>query len=151
MEEVAVEEREDWGGLDDEGITERVALFLAKLRSNSANTLTSINHVMWHMSDLVSDTVGNLQTKTMALFDKFGHLQSPEVEELRQVFEKSGQPFKVLKTEYRQRPLGQAILFSLLRKCFRGCLTSSALTHKLVWSDRWLYKIHSSVSHCSPC
>lgn len=74
VEEVEVEEGEDWDGLDDEGITERVALFLAKLRSNSANTLTSVTHVMWHTSDLVSDIVGSLQTKTMAPFEKFGHL-----------------------------------------------------------------------------
>ncbi|KAK0147239.1 hypothetical protein N1851_013354 [Merluccius polli] len=51
----------------------------------------------------ICSTKGRLETKTMALFQKFGHLQSPEVEELRQAFQRSGQPFRGLETEFKQR------------------------------------------------
>lgn len=41
---------------------------------------------MHHMSDLIGDIVGRLQRERMALLNKVGHNQNPEVEEPRQVF-----------------------------------------------------------------
>lgn len=52
----------------EDNIRDRVALFLAKLRSNSSQTLSAVNCVVEHTSSLVSDVVGSLQRKTASFF-----------------------------------------------------------------------------------
>lgn len=93
---------DDWDELEQEGITDRVALFLAHLRSRSSQTFTNINYVVKHTSSLIGDIVNRLKTKTMSLFSQLGHDQSPQVEELRQEFSDAAEPFKGLETDYKQ-------------------------------------------------
>lgn len=57
---------------------------------------------MLHTSDLIRDLVDRLQRKTMSLFNKFGHGQHPEVEDHRQDFVDTAQPFRGLETEFKQ-------------------------------------------------
>ena len=61
-EEVPAQEAVDeWDELEQEGITNRVALFLANLRSKSSQTFSTINFVVQQTSSLISDIVGRLQ------------------------------------------------------------------------------------------
>jgi len=46
--------------------------------------------------------VSRLKTKTMSLFSRFGHDESPQVQELLQEFSDAAEPFKGLETEYKQ-------------------------------------------------
>ncbi|KAK0132606.1 hypothetical protein N1851_032474 [Merluccius polli] len=76
-------------------------MFLANLKS-SANTLSSVNNVVHHTSELIDNIVETLQAKTMSLFAKFGHGQDPEIEALNQDFLMSHQPFKGLESDFKQ-------------------------------------------------
>lgn len=102
--ETATQDTAEGGGeeaIDSEGLQDRVAMFLANLKS-SANTLSSVNNVVHHTSELIDDIVGTLQAKTMALFAKFGHRQDPEIEALNQEFLMFRQPFKGLESDFKQ-------------------------------------------------
>ena len=67
-EEQPAEEVEEWDEIDSEGITDRVALFLAHLRSVPSQTLSGIHLVVEQTSSLIADLVGRLQSRTMAVF-----------------------------------------------------------------------------------
>ncbi len=77
---------EDWDEIseeqcdefEEENMKDRVALFLAKLRSNSSQTLSGVNFVVEHTSSLVSDIVDSLQRKTVSFLRELGHIESPE-------------------------------------------------------------------------
>lgn len=102
MAQVEGEQADEWDELAQEGITDRVALFLAYLRSRSSQTFSNINHVVQQTSSLIGDIVGRLKTKTMSLFSHFGHDQIPQVQELWQEFSDAAEPFKGLETDYKQ-------------------------------------------------
>lgn len=93
---------ENWDELEPEGITNRVALFLAHLRSKSSMTYSNLNFVVQHTSSLISDIVSRLQSKTMSLFRQFGLDQNQEVEELGVEFSEAAEPFKGMETDYKQ-------------------------------------------------
>lgn len=61
------EDTEVWDDLAEEDITYRGACFLAKLKAQSNQTYSAINYMVKQTSSLISDIVGILQTKTMAL------------------------------------------------------------------------------------
>lgn len=96
------EVEEDWDELEPEGITNRVALFLAHLKSKSSMTYSNLNFVVQHTSSLISNIVSRLQSKTMSLFRQFGLDQSLEVEDLEVEFTEAAEPFKGLETDYKQ-------------------------------------------------
>ena len=73
-----------WDDLDEEGISGRVALFLANLRSRSNITFSLLNFVVGRTTDLIGDIVEHLQSKTMALLSTLGHAHSLEVDNLKQ-------------------------------------------------------------------
>lgn len=103
VEDVQAEQLDDdWDELEQEAITDRVALFLAHLRSRSSQTFTNINYVVEHTSSLIGDIVNRLKTKTMSLFSQLGHDQNPQVQELQQEFSDAAKPFKGLETDYKQ-------------------------------------------------
>ncbi len=58
---------EEWDDFDKEEITNRLALFLAKLRAKSSQTYSAINFDVKHTASLITDIVGGLQEKTMGL------------------------------------------------------------------------------------
>lgn len=91
-----------WDDLDEEGISGRVALFLANLRARSNLTFSTLNFVVSRTTDLISDIVERLQSKTMALLNSLGHADSPEIDSLRQEFLSCATPFKGLETDYKQ-------------------------------------------------
>jgi hypothetical protein len=91
-----------WDDLDEEGISGRVALFLANLRSRSNITFSLLNFVVGRTTDLIGDIVEHLQSKTMALLITLGHAHSPEVDNLKQEFLSCSTPFKGLETENKQ-------------------------------------------------
>ncbi len=93
---------DDWDELEQEGITDRVALFLAHLRSRSSQTFSNINYVVKQTSSLIGDIVNRLKTKTMSLFSQLGHDQNPQVEALWQDFSDAAEPFKGLETDFKQ-------------------------------------------------
>lgn len=96
------EEIEEWDDIEPEGVTDRVATFIAHLRSVSSQTLSGIHFFVEQTSSLISDIVGRLQSRTMAVFSHLGHDQSPEVEQLMVEFQDSAEPFRYLDTEYKQ-------------------------------------------------
>lgn len=96
------EVEEDWDELQPECITNRVALFLAHLKSKSSMTYSNLNFVVQHTSSLINNIVSRLQSKTMSLFRQFGLDQSPEVQELGVEFTEAAEPFKELATDYKQ-------------------------------------------------
>lgn len=59
------EVEEDWDKLEPEGINNRVALFLAHLKSKSSTTYSNLNFVVQHTSSLISDIFSRLQSKTV--------------------------------------------------------------------------------------
>ena len=101
-EEQLAEEVEEWDEIDSEGIIDRVAIFLAHLRSVPSQTLSGIHLVVEQTSSLIADIVGRLQSKTMAVFRSLGHNQSPEVEQLMVEFQDCAGPFRDLDSEYKQ-------------------------------------------------
>lgn len=95
-------EVEEWDEIGPEGITDRVALFLARLRSVPSQTLSGIHFVVDQTASLISDIVGRLQLRTMAVFRGLGHGQNPEVEQLMTEFKDCAEPFRDLETEWKQ-------------------------------------------------
>lgn len=59
-----------WDVLDKEGISERVALFLASLQSKSNITFWTLNLVVDQRSDLIENIVEHLHLKTMAVLEE---------------------------------------------------------------------------------
>ncbi|KAF3832110.1 hypothetical protein F7725_025775 [Dissostichus mawsoni] len=51
---------------------------------------------------LISDIVGRLQSRTLAVFSSLGHNQIPEVYQLMVEFQDCAEPFRDLDTEYKQ-------------------------------------------------
>lgn len=89
---------------EEENIRDRVALFLAKLRSNSSQTLSAVNCVVEHTSSLVSDVVESLQRKTASFLREIGHIDSPESQNFLEHFAFAAQPFRGFESEYKQMP-----------------------------------------------
>lgn len=88
--------------LDEQSLTDRVAIFLAKLKSVPTQTFTAINFVVQESSSLVSDIVGNLQRKTMLVLQRLGQNETPEVQDLNREFQSASVPFQGLDTEHKQ-------------------------------------------------
>ncbi len=87
---------------EEENMKDRVALFLAKLRSNSSQTLSGVNLMVEHTSSLVSDIVDSLQRKTVSFLREIGHIESPESQNLLEHFAFAAQPFRGFESEYKQ-------------------------------------------------
>lgn len=87
------EEVEEWDEIEPEGITDWVATFLAHLRSVSSQTWSGIHFFVEQTPSLISDIVDRLQSRTMAVFSRLGHDQSPEVEQLMVEFQDCAEPF----------------------------------------------------------
>lgn len=103
--EAPTQDNEDddyWDDLEPETITERTALFLATLKSKSAQTYSTVSFVVQQTSSLISDIVGSLQRKTLSLFGKLGHKDDPRVQELVHDFEEAACPFKGLESDFKQ-------------------------------------------------
>lgn len=96
------EEVEEWDEIEPEGITDRVAHFLAHLRSVPSQTLSGIHFFVEQTSSLISDIVGRLQSRTLAVFSSLGHNEIPEVDQLMVEFQDCAEPFRDLDTEYKQ-------------------------------------------------
>lgn len=96
------EDNDYWDELEPETITERIALFLATLKSKSAQTYSTVSFVVQQTSSLISDIVGSLQRKTLSLFGKLGQKDDPRVQELVHDFEEAACPFKGLQSDYKQ-------------------------------------------------
>lgn len=96
------EKVEEWDEIEPESITDRVATFLAHLKSVSSQTWSGIHFFVEQTSSLISDIVGRLQSRTMAVFSRLGHDQSPEVEQLMVESQDYAEPFRDLDTEYKQ-------------------------------------------------
>lgn len=76
------EVEEEWDELQQESITDWVALFyIANLRSKSSQTFSSLNFVVQQTPSYIGDIVSRLQSRTMSLFKYFGLDQSPQVDE----------------------------------------------------------------------
>ena len=101
-EEGSAQEDTFWDDLDEKGISERVALYLANLRSRSNLTFTSLKFVVNHTGELINDIVGHLQTKTMALLSALGQAHTPEALSFQEEFSSCSAPFKGLETDYKQ-------------------------------------------------
>ena len=101
--EVEVEEEDEWEELGQVDMTNRVALFLAHLRSKSNLTFSNLNFMVQHTSSLIGDIVSKLESKTMSLFRHFGLDQSQEVQDLGAEFSLLAEPFKGLETDYKQK------------------------------------------------
>ncbi|XP_066535471.1 uncharacterized protein [Hoplias malabaricus] len=93
---------EEWDELDEGSVIHRVALFLAKLRANSSQTLTAITYVVQQTSTLVNDIVSSLRNKTMSFLKKIGQAETPEGQELEQKFAAAAEPFRNFESEYKQ-------------------------------------------------
>lgn len=91
-----------WDELEPETITERIALFLATLKSKSAQTYSTVSFVVQQTSSLISDIVGSLQSKTLSLFEKLGHKDDSGVQKLACDFEEAKSPFKGLESDFKQ-------------------------------------------------
>lgn len=96
------EQEDTWDALDEKGINERVALYLANLRSRPNLTYTTLKYVVSHTGELISDIVGHLQQKTMALLSALDIAHTPEALSLQEEFHSCSAPFKDLDTEYKQ-------------------------------------------------
>jgi len=88
--------------LEPETITERIALFLATLKSKLAQTYSTVSFVVQQTSSLISDIVGSLQRKTLSLFEKLGHKADSGVQQLACDFEEAKSPFKGLESDFKQ-------------------------------------------------
>ncbi len=75
-------EDDDSDELEPETITEWIALFLATLKSKSAQTYSTVSFVVQQTSSLISDIVASLQRKAFPLFGKLGHMDEPWFQEL---------------------------------------------------------------------
>lgn len=53
-------------------------------------------------SSLITDIVGNLQTKTMALLHRLGHSDHPDVSTLKNHFNRAAEPLMNLNSDYKQ-------------------------------------------------
>ena len=53
-----------WDDLDEDGVSGRVALFLANLRSRSNLTYSTLNFIISRTTDLIVDIVERIKTKT---------------------------------------------------------------------------------------
>ncbi|RXN36123.1 hypothetical protein ROHU_003222 [Labeo rohita] len=103
--EAPTEENEDdecWDELEPETLAEQIALFLATLRSKSAQTYSAVSFVVQQTSSLISDIVNSLQRKTLSLFGKLGHEDDPRVQELVSDFEAAASPFRGLESDFKQ-------------------------------------------------
>ncbi|KAI2655858.1 ATP synthase subunit b [Labeo rohita] len=102
--EAPTEENEDdecWDELEPETLAEQIALFLATLRSKSAQTYSAVSFVVQQTSSLISDIVNSLQRKTLSLFGKLGHEDDPRVQELVSDFEAAASPFRGLESDFK--------------------------------------------------
>lgn len=93
---------EECDGLEVENMKGRVALFLAKLRSNSSQTLSAVNYVVEHTSGLISDIVRSLQRQTVSFLKETGHVESPNGQKLLEHFASAAHPFQGFESEYKQ-------------------------------------------------
>lgn len=96
------EETDNWDDLAEEDITYRVTSFLAKLKAQSNQTYSAINYIVKHTSTLITDIVQNLQTKTMALLDRLGHSDQPDVRTLNNHSERAAEPLMNLDSNFKQ-------------------------------------------------
>lgn len=93
---------EQWDELEDESITDRVALFLARLRSKSSQTFSGIKDVVENTSHLIKDIVGNLKRKTVSFLREIGQFENQNATELLEQFEAAAEPFGGFESEYKQ-------------------------------------------------
>ncbi|XP_049333157.1 uncharacterized protein LOC111195806 isoform X1 [Astyanax mexicanus] len=93
---------EEWDELEESNVMHRVALFLAKLRANSSQTLTAVTYVVQQTSTLVNDIVSSLRKNTMSFLKKIGQAETPGGNELDQKFAAAAEPFRNLESEYKQ-------------------------------------------------
>lgn len=99
-DEEVVDEWEELGQVD---MTNRVALFLAHLRSKSTLTYSNLNFMVQHTTSLIGDIVSKLESSTMSVFRHFGLDQCQEVQELGTEFSLLAEPFEGLDTDYKQK------------------------------------------------
>lgn len=92
----------EWDELEQDAVTDRVALFLAKLRAKSSMTLSTVSFVVNETSSLVFDLVSDLQKKTMSFLQRIGQSETPEGQRLNQCFVNAAVPFQNLETEHKQ-------------------------------------------------
>jgi len=102
MEESDIGGVSDMDNLEEEEMTDRVALFLAKLKSKSSQTFSAVNFTVEETSSLLSDIVSKLQDRTMSFLKALGQDKSIEAQELNHQFQAASEPFKNLETEYQQ-------------------------------------------------
>lgn len=93
---------DNWDDLGPEGVTNRVATFLACLRPRSSQTFSSVNYVVQETSSLIHDIVTDLKNKTKSVFQRLGQEDLPEVKVLREEFNIASEPFKDLKSHVKQ-------------------------------------------------
>lgn len=93
---------DNWDDLGPEGVMNRVATFLACLRSRSSQTFSSVNYVLQETSSLIHNIVTDLQNKTMSVFQRLGQEDLPEVKVLREEFNIASEPFKDLESHVKQ-------------------------------------------------
>ncbi|XP_029942559.1 uncharacterized protein LOC115384425 [Salarias fasciatus] len=91
-----------WDDLEEDSIKDRVALFLARLKSKPSQTYSAIRDVVEHTSSLVKDVVDSLKRKTTSFLRDIGQPETPECEELLQQFNLAAVPFKGFESEYKQ-------------------------------------------------
>ncbi|XP_073694457.1 uncharacterized protein [Garra rufa] len=91
-----------WDELEQKTLTDKVALFLSKLRAKSSMTLSTVNFVFQQTSSLVSDIVGALQRQTMTFLQATGQSEIPEARQLNLHFENAAKAFQCLDTEHKQ-------------------------------------------------
>lgn len=102
MEESDIGGVSDMDDLEEEDMTDRVALFLAKLKSKSSQTFSTVNFTVQETSSLLSDIVSKPQDRTMSFLKALGQDKSIEAQELNHQFQAASEPFKGLETKYRQ-------------------------------------------------
>lgn len=74
---------DDWDDLGPEGVMNRVATFLACLRSRLSQTFSSVNYVVQETSSFIHNIVTDLQNKMM-IFQRLGQEDFSEVQVLRE-------------------------------------------------------------------
>lgn len=99
VESEPIEECEE---LEVDYMQERVALFIARLRSKSSRTVSGIIDSIEETSGLITDIVGDLKLKTEMFLRAKGHAGSPEAEELLKHFTTAAKPFQGLETDFKQ-------------------------------------------------
>lgn len=93
---------EEWDELEEDNIKDRVALFLARLKSKSSQTFSGLRDVVEHTSSLIRDIVGSLKRKTVSFLREINHSETPQGQELVQQFALAAEPFRGFESEYRQ-------------------------------------------------